>query len=69
MIDTQAIKGIRRALSRREHAEELQRSATHDLREWARVAHKDGLCVARIAREAGLSRECIRELLTKRPAR
>jgi hypothetical protein len=63
LADTQAIKGMRRALSRRQHAEELLNRAMHDMREWCRVARAEGVAVARIARETGLSERRVRDLL------
>jgi hypothetical protein len=58
-----AVRGIRRALSRREHAEELHSSATYDLREWCLVAERAGVPVSRIARETAMPVADVRELL------
>jgi hypothetical protein len=64
---TQGIRGIRRAVSRREHADELRLSAMHDLREWCRVAKAEGVSAAQIAREAEVSRHGLRNLPIERP--
>jgi len=69
MTATQGLRGIRRAVSRLEHTEELRRSAMGDLREWARVAQAEGVSIARIAREAELSPQRVRDLLGGRVAR
>jgi hypothetical protein len=63
MTDTQAIKGLLRAVSRRQHAEELWTAAMHDVREWCRAARDEGVAVARIAHETGLSERAVRDLL------
>jgi hypothetical protein len=48
---------IRRAAKRREYAERLRRQATDELREQMRRAQSEGVPIARIAREARLSRQ------------
>jgi hypothetical protein len=63
MTDTQAIKGMLRAVSRRQHAEELWTAAMHDVREWCRAARAEGVAVTRIAHETGLSERRVRNLL------
>ena len=66
MTDSQAIKGMRRAVSRRQHAEELWTAAMHDVREWCRAARAEGVAVTRIAHETGLSERRVRDLLADR---
>jgi len=63
MSESDAIKGIRRAAKRREYAERLRHQATDDLRERMREAQSDGVPIARIAREARLSRQGVYDLL------
>jgi DNA invertase Pin-like site-specific DNA recombinase len=66
---SEAIKGIRRAAKRREYADRLHKQATEDLREHMRRAQAEGVAIARIAREAHLSRQGVYELLaTARPS-
>lgn len=64
---TEAVKGIRRAAKRRERAEKSRREATIELREHARAAQSEGVSIAQIAREAGLSRQGVYDLLADRP--
>jgi DNA invertase Pin-like site-specific DNA recombinase len=61
MNDT--IKAIRRAAKRRERADKARREATAELRERIREAQEAGVSIARIAREAGLSRQGVYDLL------
>jgi hypothetical protein len=63
MTSSEGIRGIRRAVSRREHADELRRSAMHDLREWCRVAQAEAVPPVEIARAAELSGPELRKLL------
>ncbi len=66
-MSDEAVKAIRQARKRRERAEKARREATADLRQWIATAHADGVSVARIAREAGLSRQGVYDLLGDRP--
>ncbi len=66
MSESEAIKAIRRAAKRREYADRLKVQATDDLRENVRRAQADGEPIARIAREARLSRQGVYELLAAR---
>jgi AcrR family transcriptional regulator len=59
-----AVKGIRRARRARERAEQSRRSAMAELREWVLKAQAEGVSVSRIAREAGLSRQGVYDLLS-----
>lgn len=62
------IKTIRAAAKKRERASELRRSATDELREGARAAQAAGVPIAQIAREAGLSRQGVYDLLADTPS-
>lgn len=66
MNESEAIKAIRRAAKRREYADRLKDQATSDLRENIRQAQAEGVPIARIAREARLSRQGVYELLAAR---
>ena len=63
MSESEAIKGIRRATKRRERAEQSRREAMAELRERIIAAQSEGVSVSRIAREAGLSRQSVYDLL------
>jgi DNA invertase Pin-like site-specific DNA recombinase len=67
MSESDVIKTIRKAAKRREYAARLRHQATDELREQIRQAHAEGVPIARIAREARLSRQGVYELLA--PAR
>lgn len=58
-----AIKGIRQAAKRRERADATRRKATDDLRRYCREAQRAGISISQIAREAGLSRQGVYDLL------
>lgn len=64
---TTAIKRIRSAAKRREHASAERRKATDDLRRYCLEAQKAGIPITRIASEAGLSRQGVYDLLAERP--
>jgi hypothetical protein len=64
---TEAVKGIRRAAKRRERADHARREATVELRAWCEAAHADGVPISVIAREAGLSRQGVYDLLRDQP--
>jgi DNA invertase Pin-like site-specific DNA recombinase len=68
MSESDAIKGIRRAAKQRERAEKIRHDATSELRERIRQAQADGESISRIAREAGLSRQGVYDLLAARPS-
>ena len=63
MSESEAIKAIRRAAKRREYSERLRQQATVDLRENVQRAQSEGVPIARIAREARLSRQGVYDLL------
>jgi DNA-binding phage protein len=63
-----AVEAIRRAARERAEADAMKRRATDELREQARKAHDEGVSISQIAREAGLSRQGVYELLDRRPS-
>lgn len=67
MSEPAVIEGIRRAAKRRERAERDRRKAMDDLRQRAQEAQAQGVGVSQIAREAGLSRQGVYDLLGGRP--
>ena len=66
MSEPESIKAIRRAAKRREYSERLRHAATEELREQCRRAQGEGVPIARIAREAHLSRQGVYDLLAAR---
>jgi hypothetical protein len=66
MSESEAIKGIRLAAKQRERADLARLRATELLREHCRAAQAEGVPIARIAREAGLSRQGVYDLLGDR---
>ena len=64
MSDT--VKGIRRAAKRRENADKARKAATDELRKLCLKAQSEGVSIAQIAREAGLSRQGVYDLLAAR---
>jgi DNA invertase Pin-like site-specific DNA recombinase len=68
MSESEAVKAIRHAAKRREYADRLKRSATDELREQIREAQAEGVSIARIAREARLSRQGVYDLLAAQPS-
>jgi AcrR family transcriptional regulator len=66
-MSDEAVKGIRRAAGRRDRADKARREAVADLRERIREAQTAGVSVSQIAREAGLSRQGVYDLLGHRP--
>jgi hypothetical protein len=66
MSESEAVKAIRRAARRREYADHLRHAATDELRESIREAQAEGVPIARIAREARLSRQGVYDLLSAR---
>lgn len=69
MTEAEAVKGIRRNAKRRERADEARREATGELRRYCREAQAAGVAISQIAREAGLSRQGVYDLLAERPSR
>jgi hypothetical protein len=63
MTRTEAIKGIKQARKRRERADELRMEAVSELRACSREAKAKGVSVSQIARDAGLSRQGVYDLL------
>jgi DNA-binding phage protein len=66
MSESESIKAIRRAATRREYADRLHDQATRDLQEQMRQAQAEGVSIAQIAREARLSRQGVYDLLAAR---
>jgi DNA invertase Pin-like site-specific DNA recombinase len=62
------LTGVRRAAKRRVRADAARREATAELRERIREAQAAGVSIAQIAREAGLSRQGVYDLLSQPPA-
>jgi AcrR family transcriptional regulator len=67
MSDSEAVRGIRRTARRREHADEIKREATRELRNYCLIAQTEGVSISQIAQEAGLSRQGVYDLLADRP--
>ena len=63
-----ALKGIRGAAKRRAKAETDRRKATNDLRDYCKAAKEASVPITEIAREAGLSRQGVYDLLGERPS-
>jgi AcrR family transcriptional regulator len=68
MSESDAIKGIRKAARKRERAEHMRREATAELRDRILQAQGQGVSISQIAREAGLSRQGVYDLLAARPS-
>lgn len=69
MSAADAIEGIRAAAAKREDAATARREATDELRRHCRAAQKAGVPISQIAREAGLSRQGVYDLLGEQPGR
>jgi hypothetical protein len=63
VTENEAVRGLRGAAKRRESADRKRREATDDLRRFAREAQKAGVSMSQIAREAGMSRQGLYDLL------
>jgi DNA invertase Pin-like site-specific DNA recombinase len=63
-----AIKRIHGAAKKREKADSERREATDELQRYCKEAKKAGVSITRIAREAGLSRQGVYDLLVERPS-
>jgi DNA-binding phage protein len=68
MTQADAIKGLRRAAKQRAQANAAHRQATDELRRHCHEAQKAGISITQIAREAGLSRQGVYDLLDQRPS-
>ena len=64
-MSDELIADLRRAAATRERADIAKRAAAAELRERIRAAHAGGVSITRIAREAGLSRQSVYELLER----
>jgi hypothetical protein len=67
MDDDKVIEAIHRAADDRARADELRHNATDTLRLLCREARERGMPMARIAREARLSRQGLYDLLADQP--
>ncbi len=65
MTEAQILQRLRGAASRRERADRDKREATDDLYRLAREAQAAGVSISQIAREAGLSRQGVYDLLAR----
>ena len=65
-MSTETIKGIRKAAKRRERAMKARVEATDELRRQIVAAQAAGVSISQIAREAGLSRQGVYDLLAER---
>ena len=63
MTENEAVRGLRGAAKRQSAADRKRREATDDLRTFAREAQKAGVSMSQIAREAGVSRQGLYDLL------
>jgi hypothetical protein len=63
MSNAAVLRKVKAAGRRRARAEETKREATEQLRGYCREARKAGVPVARIASEAGLSRQGVYDLI------
>jgi DNA invertase Pin-like site-specific DNA recombinase len=63
MSNAAVLRKVKAAARRRAKAEETKREATEQLRGYCREARKEGVPVARIASEAGLSRQGVYDLI------
>jgi DNA invertase Pin-like site-specific DNA recombinase len=59
----EAVKGIRRAAGKRGRANRARRKAIDELQGYCREAKAAGVPISQIAREAGLSRQGVYDLL------
>jgi len=62
------IQGIRNAARARERAAKARHKATEELRRYVREAQEAGVSISQIAREAGLSRQGVYDLLGQSPS-
>ncbi len=69
MTEAEAVKGIRQAAKRRERATEAKREATAELRRYCQEAQAAEVSISQIAREAGLSRQGVYDLLAEPTSR
>jgi hypothetical protein len=63
MAEAAVLRKIKAAARKRATAEEAKREATEQLRGYCREARRSGIPVARIASEAGLSRQGVYDLI------
>ena len=63
MSQTPVLRKVKAAARKRAKAEDARREATEQLQTYCREARKAGVSVARIAVEAGLSRQGVYDLI------
>lgn len=63
MTEAATIRGIQGAARKRQKADAAKRKATDELRRYCAEAKRAGIPITRIAREAGLSRQGVYDLL------
>lgn len=63
MTKEETIKGIRSAAKQREQAMQKRRTATAALQGWIAEARDAGVSISEIAREGGLSRQGVYDLM------
>lgn len=68
MTEAEAIQAIRKAAKRRERAAQTRKEATDELRRYCREAQAAGVSISQIAREAGLSRQGVYDLVGQPPS-
>ena len=69
MSPESAVEGIRAAARKRERADSAKREATESLRSFCLEAKAAGVSISQIAREAGLSRQGVYDLLSAQASR
>ncbi len=67
MSEDTIIRALKRAAKKRTRLKQESREAAAALRDYASQAHEQGVSITRIAREAGLSRQGVYDLLGDRP--
>jgi DNA invertase Pin-like site-specific DNA recombinase len=63
MTKDEALRGIHQAARKRERAAKARSEATAELRQFVQSAQDAGVSISQIAREAGLSRQGVYDLL------
>lgn len=67
-MSNETIRRLRRAAAERSKAELRRRNAADNMRKEIRAAKAEGVPIAQIARETGLSRQGVYELLGQQPS-
>lgn len=69
MSPEQAVEGLRRAAEQRQDALRARKVATNELIRYCLAAKEAGVSISQIAREAGLSRQGVYDLLAEPASR